>query len=373
MKFQVSANRLANKLSALTKVMNTKTVLPILSNFLFEMDGNTLRVTASDGECTQCSTITIANTEGNGKICLPVERLLDALKSLPEQLIEFDINEENFETIIKYDNGKFDLMGYSTDEYVIPSSLDNIEEILIETTTLNTAITQSMFAVGNDELRPIMNGIFIATKEKTFQCAASDGHKLVRNTYKLETPIKSLNFVLPTKAAKLVKSLTDKVTIPVTINHNGREAIFFFENDTLRCRLLEGKYPNYNAIIPLENHNTATIERNYLLSSIRRVGLFSSVANGIIEMTFSDKGIEMSGKDIDYSTSAKESLLCAYSGEKLRIGFKGELLKQILENFTSKEVTLEMGDCSTAAIIKPIGGDDKTENLSLLIPMMLEA
>ena len=127
----------------------------------------------------------------------------------------------------------------STDEYTIPSSLDNIEEVLIEAITLNTAIAQSMFAVGNDELRPITSGIYITTKEKTFQCTASDGHKLVRNTYKLETPIKNLNFVLPTKAAKLIKSLTDKVTTPVTINHNGREAMFIFENDTLRYRLLE--------------------------------------------------------------------------------------------------------------------------------------
>lgn len=373
MKFLVSSITLSNKLSAMAKVISTKSALPILSSFLFELDGENLRITASDGECTQCSTLALATAEGNGKICLPADRLLDALKNLPEQPIGFTINETTLEINIRYNNGKYDLVGYSADEYTIPSPLSNIEQqVQIETAILNTAITQSLFAVANDSLRPIMNGIYVTTKEGVFQCAASDGQKLVRNTYKLDTPIENLDFVLPTKAAKLLKYLTENTTT-VTIDYNGREAIFSFENDIFRCRLLEGKYPNYNAVIPKGNRNTATIERDNLLSTIKRVGLFSSVANGSIEMNFSGVNLDVSGKDIDYSTSAKETLFCAYSGDELRIGFKCEFLKQILENVKSKEITFEMGDCSQPTIIKPVNEDDKIENLSILVPMILEA
>ncbi len=374
MKFLVSSTTLSNKLSAMAKVMSAKPAQPILSNFLFELDEENLRITASDGECLQCSTLTVATAEGNGKICLPADRLLDALRNLPDQPIGFTINETTSEVTIKYSNGKYDLVGCSADEFTIPSPLSGIEiQTQIDAVVLNTAISQSLFAVATDELRPIMNGICITTREGVLECAASDAQKLVRNTYQIENVIADISFVLPTKAAKLIKNLTNKITTPVNISHNGREAIFGFENDTFRCRLLEGKYPNYNAIIPKDNHNKATIDRDSLLSTIKRVGLFSSIANGSIEMNFSGVSLDVSGKDIDYSTSAKETLFCAYSGENLRIGFKCELLRQILENFTSKEVTFSMGDCSRAAIIKPVGEDDKTENLSLLIPMMLGA
>ena len=372
MKFLVTSTALSNKLSAMAKVMSTKAVQPILSSFLFELNGEYLQITASDGDCFHCSTLAVATAEGNGKICLPAERLLDDLKNLPEQPIGFTINDTTFEVTIKYSNGKYDLVGCSADEYTVPSPLSDIEtQIEIEATTLNTAIAQSLFAVSYNELHPIINGIYITTQEGVLQCAASDGQKLIRNTYKIEQPIEKISFVLPTKAAKLVKSLTNKITAPVKISHNGREAIFNIDNDIFRCRLLEGKYPNYNGIIPRNSNNNATIDRDELLSTLKRVGIFSSVANGSIEMNFSGVSLDVSGKDIDYSTSAKETLFCNYSGENLRIGFKCELLRQILENFTSKEITFSMGDCSRAAIIKPISEDEKTENLSLLIPMVL--
>lgn len=332
MKFLVSSTTLSNKLSAMARVMSTKTVMPILSSFLFELDEKDLRITASDGECTQCSVLALETAEGNGKICLPAERLLDALRNLSEQPIDFIINETTLEVTIKYKNGKYDLIGYSANEYTVPSPLSDIQkQIQMDAATLNTAITQSLFAVANDDLRPIINGIFITTQKGFFQCAASDGHKLVRNTYELETPIEELSFVLPTKAAKLIKALTNKVTESVSINHNDREAIFIIGDDTFRCRLLEGKYPNYNAIIPKDNSNTATIERDSLLSTLKRVGLFSSIATGIIEMNFSGANLDVSGKDIDFSTSAKETLFCDYSGKDIRIGFKCEFLRLILE------------------------------------------
>ena len=335
MKFLTSSTTLANKLSTMAKVMSTKAVRPILSSFLFELDGEILRITASDGESIHNSTLAVANIEGTGKICVPADRLLDALKNLPEQPIGFTINETTFEVNIKYNNGKYNFVANSADEYTIPSSLNNIEtQVQFEASTLNMAITQSLFAVANDDLRPIMNGIYFTTADGVFQCAASDGQKLIRNTYKLENPVENLNFVLPSKAAILIKNITNKTTAPVTIT---------------------------------------TIERKSLLSTINRVGLFSSAANGSIEMNFSGVSIDVSGKDIDYSTSAKETLFCSYSGTNLRIGFKYELLKQILENATSKEITFSMGDCSKAVIIKPVGEDDKIDNLSLLVPMMLDA
>lgn len=373
MKFLVSATTLANKLAEMSKVMSTKAARPILSSFLFELNEEKLHVTASDGECFQCSTIPVAITKGSGKVCLPADRLLNALKNLPDQLIGFTINEETLLTTIKYANGQFELVGESANEYSIPPSLDNIEkQIEISANILNTAISQTLFAVSVDDLRPIMNGVYFTTQGQSFQSVATDGQKLVRNTYKLESTLEDISFLLPTKAAKIIKSLTNKITSPITISHNQREALFTLENDTFRCRLLEGHYPNYNAVIPQTSPNTATIERDSLLSAIKRVGQFSSTANGRIIMDFSGMQLNVSGKDIDYSSSAEETLFCYYSGENVRIGFKGEYLKQILENTTSKEVEFQLGEQSRAAIIKPTNENEQIDNLALLIPVLID-
>lgn len=371
MKFLVSSIVLSNKLTAMSKVFHPK-AQPIFANFLFEVENESLRITVSDGECTQCSILSLAMTEGDGKICLPADRLLDALKNLSEQPIAFTIDEVTFATSIKYANGKYDLVGLSAKEYPIPPVLAEIEkQVSIDAPILNTAISQSLFAVSEDSMRPIMTGIYFTVSNDMFQSVATDALKLVRNSYKLDTPVKSFDFVLPLKAAKIIKSLTSKQTTLVTVTHNGREAIFTFNNESFRCRLLEGRYPNYNAIIPNEHSHTATIERESLLSAIKRVNIFTSVATGCIIMNFIGTCLGISGKDIDFSTSAEETLFCAYAGEPLRIGFKSEYIKQILENISSKEVIIKMCSPSKAAIILPAIEDKKIENLSLIMPMAI--
>ena len=373
MKFLVSSASLANKLAEMSKVMSSKAARPILSNFLFELNEEKLQITASDGECFQCSTIAVAIAKGSGKICLPADRLLNAIRNLSDQLIGFTINEETLLTTIKYANGKFELVGESANEYPIPPSLDNIEkQVEINASTLNTAIAQTLFAASTDDLRPIMNGIYFTTQGQSFQSVATDGQKLVRNTYKLEDTLEEINFLLPIKVAKIIKNLTNKITSPVTISHNQREALFTLENDTFRCRLLEGRYPNYNSVIPQTSPNRATIERDSLLSAIKRVGLFSSTANNCIVMDFSGIQLNVTGKDIDYSSSAEETLFCTYLGENVRIGFKCEYLKQILENTTSKEVEFQLGEQSRAAIIKPVNENEQIDNLALLMPILID-
>lgn len=373
MKFLVTSTTLANKLAEMSKVMTSKTASPILSHFLFELEGENLQITASDGECFQHSVLPVATVEGSGKVCLPADRLLNALRNMPEQPIGFTINETTLNITVKYTNGHYEFVGNSANEYSTPTSLSHdAKQVQIEAKMLNTAISQSLFAVAIDDLRPIMNGVYLTIKEKMFQSVATDGLKLVRNTYKLKNSLEEVSFLLPTKAAKIINNLTSKVTTPVTINFNEREAIFVLENDTFRCRLLEGRYPNYNSVIPQNNPNSATIERESLLSAIKRVGLFSSTANGCIVMNFSGINLNVSGKDIDYSTSAEEKLFCSYSGENVKIGFKGEHLKQILENTKSKEVIFQLGDHSRAAVITPINEDENIENLSLLMPILVD-
>lgn len=371
MKFLLSSTPLANKLAEMSKVMSTKAARPILANFLFDLNEETLHITASDGECFQSTTMPVATAEGNGKICLPADRLINALRNLPEQPIGFTINETTLCTTIKYANGQFELMGEPVNEYPTPAPLENLKKIEIGADILNNAISQTLFAVGTDELRPVMNGVYFTTQQQSLQSVASDGRKLVRNTFKLDYPLEEISFLLPAKAAKIVKNLTNKGKSSVNISHNQREATFSFENDVFRCRLLEGCYPNYNSIIPQSSTSTATIERDSLLSAIKRVGLFSSIANGCIVMDFSGINLNVSGKDIDYSSSAEETLFCTYSGNNIKIGFNGEQLQQVLENIKCKEVIFHMGDQTRAAIIKPAIEDENIDNLLLLMPSMI--
>lgn len=373
MKFLLPSSVITNKMNAMSKVLNAKPVQPVLDNFLMELDGESLHITASDGECTQCSIIPLTKAEGQGKFCLPTDRMLAALKNLPDQPIAFHIDETTHSVNVKYKNGKYDLMAYNGDDYPQFSPIDDSHgRVQLEAKVLYAGIQQTMVAIGTDELRPMMCGICFTLKENRLEVVATDGHKMIRGRYKTEMQGEPFSFVLPVKAAKIVRGLTNKNdTSQVTITWNGREAIFQFEHDTFRCRLLEGRYPNYNSVIPKEHTRTATIDRTDLLYAMRRVGGFCSTANGCIALDFSGASLNVSGKNIDYSTSAEELLFCSYAGEPLRIGFKSEFFQQMIENLNTQEVIIKMGEASRAAIIEPVADDGDWELLSLLMPMML--
>ena len=372
MKFIVSSTGLFSHLQAISRVINSKNSLPILDCFLLELTDGTLSITASDSETTLVTSIEVVESDGDGQFAVSSKTILDALKEIPEQPLTFVVNPENYEILVQYQNGKYSLMGQNADEYPqTPRLGDNAVNVTMEAPVMLNGINRALFATADDELRPVMNGIYfdITTEDITF--VASDGHKLVRNkTYKARGNEKAA-FILPKKPASLLKNLLPKEQGDVQIGFDGRNAIFTLENYSMTCRLIEGRYPNYNSVIPQNNPHKATIDRAAFMSALKRVSVFSSAASSLIKLHLDFNRIQISGQDIDFSTSAEETLMCQYEGNPMSIGFKSTFLIDILNNISSQEVIMELADPSRAGVILPVDQEDEEDLLMLLMPMML--
>ena len=377
MKFTISATELNAKLIALAKVMNSKVALPIYSTFLLELKGGVLRITASDMDCSRCSTLPVIDMDGaNGhseSICVTASFLLDSLKNLGDQPVTFEADEENLSVVIRYNNGQFDMVGFPAKDYVLPGTMEKNVKATIEASVLNDSIGKSLYAVGNDDLRPIFCGIYFTKKGDELQCAATNGSMLVRNIYKVEDDGQEYNFLLHSRAAKIVRSMTSKSDEKVQVFITDREMAFQTETDYFRTRLIEGRYPNYNAVIPTDSDKNAILDKNELLAAVRRVSVFADKARCEVAMNFSGLSLVLSGKDIDCSTHAEETVFCAYQGGNLRIGFKAEFLKQTLENITTKEVQFKLSTQERAGVITPVTDDDQMETVALIMPILLSA
>lgn len=361
---------MANKLAAMAKVMNNKPALPILSTFLLEVKEDApLEVTASDLECVWHSSLDITGQEGTGKVCITASTLLDAVRNLPEQPITFTVDDKDKNVTIHYLNGHYDMAGFGSNEYPMMQNESDIR-FDMDAATLCNSIDQSLYAVSYDALRPVMTGINYTISDGKLECAASDGHKLVRNTYPLAGNAGDCRFILSAKAAKIVKLLQKKEG-NVEVEYNERNIVFKTATDSFSTRLIEGAYPNYNAIIPTNSDKEATIERQTLLSAIRRVGIFAERASRQLVLSFSGMALLLTGHDFDNATSAEETVFCAYQGDEIRIAFHAENLKMILENMGTAEVRFRMSEACRAAIIEPVSGDGQSEHLALLMPMML--
>ena len=371
MKFIVSSTGLYSHLQAIGRVINSKNSLPILDCFLMELIDGTLSITASDSETTLATSIEVNESEINGRFAVNAKTILDALKEIPEQPLAFEVGD-NMELVVKYQNGKYNFMAQNADEYPqTPLMGGNSVYVSMEAQTLMNGINRSLFATADDELRPVMNGIYfdITTEDITF--VASDGHKLVRNkTYKAKGTEKAA-FILPKKPATLLKNLLPKETGDVQISFDDRNAVFTLDQYTLTCRLIEGRYPNYNSVIPQNNPHRATIDRIAFISALKRVSVFSNAASSLIKLRLEMNNIQISGQDIDFSTSAEETMMCQYEGAPMSIGFKSTFLIDILNNMSSQEVVIELADPSRAGVIVPIEQEAEEDLLMLLMPMML--
>jgi len=371
MKFIVSSTGLFSHLQAISRVINSKNSLPILDCFLLELTDGTLSITASDSETTLTTSIETNEYDADGRFAVNSKTILDALKEIPEQPLTFEINE-NMEIMVKYQNGKYSLMGQNADEYPQATTLgSNAVHVSMGAMVLMNGINRALFATADDELRPVMNGVYfdITTEDITF--VASDGHKLVRNkTFKAKGNEKAA-FILPKKPATLLKNLLPKEMGDVQIDFDDRNAVFTLENYRMTCRLIEGRYPNYNSVIPQNNPHKATIDRTAFMSALKRVSVFSSAASSLIKLRLDMNTIQVSGQDIDFSTSAEETLMCQYEGNPMSIGFKSTFLIDILNNMSSQEIVMELADPSRAGVIVPIEQDVEEDLLMLLMPMML--
>ncbi|WP_024994653.1 DNA polymerase III subunit beta [Phocaeicola paurosaccharolyticus] len=373
MKFIVSSTGLFSHLQAISRVINSKNTLPILDCFLVELNDGTLSLTASDNETTLSTSIEVNEYDKDGRFAISSKTILDALKEIPEQPLTFDVNLETLEIMVQYQNGKYNLVGQNADEYPqAPALGDSAAELSISASLLLSGINRTIFATADDELRPVMNGIYFDITPESITFVASDGHKLVKSmTFEAKGSDKAA-FILPKKPANILKNLLPKESEDVRVSFDDRNAIFTMEKYYMVCRLIEGRYPNYNSVIPQGNPHRATIDRQMMISALRRVSVFSSQSSSLIKLRFSENLVQVSAQDIDFSTSAEEALICQYTGANMSIGFKSTFLIDILSNMASQDVIFELADPSRAGVIVPAEQEKEKEDvLMLLMPMML--
>ena len=372
MRFNLSSTALGSRLLTLSRVINSKNSLPILDCFLFSVHDGQLTVTASDSENVMRGTLNLENCEGEGDFAVNNHTILDAVKELPEQPLSLDVDMGEMKIYITYQNGSYNFPILNADEYPKAQTVsENATTITIDAGILSDNVNRSLFATAQDELRPVMNGIYFDLQADSLAIVASDGHKLVRNkNFMIKSDIPA-SFILPKKPATLLKNVLSKDGGDVVIRFDDRSADISFAEGNLSCRLIEGKYPNYNSVIPQDNPDQVTIDRKSLIGALRRVLPFASDSSQLIRFHVAAGLLELRAEDIDFATSAKESVTCEYGGNPMDIGFKGSSMLEILNNLESEDVTIQLADPSRAGIIIPGVQPENEDILMLIMPMLL--
>ncbi|WP_136480794.1 DNA polymerase III subunit beta [Cognatitamlana onchidii] len=370
MKFIVSSTYLLKQLQVLGGVINSSNTLPILDNFLFELNQSQLTVSASDLETTMASTLDV-ESDTEGSVAIPARLLLDTLKTFPEQPLTFVV-EDNNTVEISSNHGKYALAYADGKEFPKAVALEDPSKTVVTGDVLATAISKTIFAAGNDDLRPVMSGVFFQFSTEGLTFVATDAHKLVKYSRADIKANQVAEFIMPKKPLNLLKGILAASEDDVTIEYNESNAKFTFENSELICRLIDGKYPNYEAVIPKENPNKLVIGRNQFLNSVRRVSIFSNKTTHQIRLKIAGAELNISAEDVDYSNKAEERLTCDYQGDDMQIGFNSRFLTEMLNNLSSDDVQLEMSMPNRAGILTPIDGLDEGEQVTMLVmPVML--
>ncbi|MAP99611.1 MAG: DNA polymerase III subunit beta [Flavobacteriaceae bacterium] len=369
MKFIVSSTTLLKKLQILGGVINSSNTIPVLDHFLFELNNSKLTITSSDLETTMVSSIKV-DSNSLGEIAIPSKLLIDTLKTFPEQPLTFTVDENN--TIeISSNHGKYALAYTDGNQFPKTITLENPSSTKISSLVLAKAINSTIFASGNDDLRPVMSGVFFQFSSENLTFVATDAHKLVkykRNDIKASA---HAEFIMPKKPLNLLKNIIDD-DHEINIEYNNSNAKFELSDLTLICRLIDGQYPNYEAVIPNENPNTLIINRTLLLSSLKRVSIFSNKTTHQVRLKIAGAELNISAEDIDFSNKAEERLTCDYKGEDIEIGFNSRFLIEMTNNLDCKEVKLKMSLPNRAGILRPLDGYSENEELLMLVmPVML--
>jgi DNA polymerase-3 subunit beta len=370
MKFIVSSSALLKQLQAISGALSSNTVLPILENFLFEINSGVLTISATDLQTTMNTTLAVEAKE-NGKIAVPSKILLDTLKTLADQPVIFSINDENFGIEMSAGDGKYKLSGENGEDFPKIPKVENAAALTITASTLAEAISKTLFAVSTDELRPAMTGVYCQMSSENITFVATDAHKLVRYRRRDAHAEVTSSFILPKKALNLLKSSLPTEDVSVNIEYNATNAFFSFNNINLICRLIDEKYPDYEAVIPVNNPNKLTIDRSLFLSCLRRVSIYSNKTTHQVRLKITGSELQISAEDLDFANEAFERLSCQYEGEDMEIGFNARFLVEMLANLETEEVALEMSTPNRAGILFPVNADNNEDVLMLVMPVML--
>ena len=374
MKFTVSSSALQSLLATTGKVISNKSSLPILEYFLMELKDGQLTVTTSDLETTLIGSITVDNVEREGVIAAPGKLMLDTLKEFPEMPLVIEVNDTTWEIQITWNSGHLSIPGASAVSYPAVQTMGSeSKNITLDVDMLVNGINRTIFATADDELRPVMNGVYFDFTPESLTFVATDAHKLVKYAAENTTDF-SASLILPKKPANLLKALLAKEEEPVEVTFDAKNVTFQLKNFKLVCRLIEGNYPNYNAVIPAANPNKVLIDRVEFVNGIKRVAVCSNPTTNLIRMDIADNKVNLTAQDIDFSVSANETISCSYDGQPVTIGFKSTFLVEILTNIETPTVVIELADSTRAGVFKPVYDDkQQSETLMLLMPMMINA
>ena len=392
MKFSLSSSELAERLQAIGKVINTKNQMSILDCFLFEVSGDTLKITASDNENTLVTTLKINEAGEDFRFAINAKTVLDAVKGIPEQPVTFNVDMQNFNTTVNYQNGHFSLVSQNADEY--PSYTDFPEdsaEIKVDSKLLLESVGRALFATApTDSAHPVMSGVLfdITQKDETnneganVSIVASDGRKLEYTRWANENNVQAGQYVLSNKPALLLRSLLARESGEITMRFAKEKAEVRMNTFSMTCRLIDGKFPAYNKVVPKNNPNRLTVNRMAFINMLRRVLVFSDAVSSLVKLHMEADQLVTSVQNIDYSLSAEESMICEYDGMPMNIGFKGTTLVDFLNNIECENIEFQIADQSRAVIIVPspqpnaVKDDDgnaksKEEIVMLLMPSII--
>ena len=371
MKFIVSSSSLYKELQTLGGVINSTNTIPILDNFLFEVDNNKLAISSSDLESTMTTVIDIESSSID-KIAISAKLLIDILKTFSEQPLTF-IKTDNNTIEISASNGKYSLAYLNGDEFPKKIEVLDPNETNIKSVDLGNAINSTIFASGTDDLRPVMSGVFFQFNSESLKFVATDAHKLVKYETSLYSANEVSEFIMPKKPLQILKGILQADKSDLKIQHNNSNAKFIFGKSSITSRLIDGKFPNYEAVIPKDNPNVLTIDREMFLNSVRRVSIFSNKTTNQIRLKVTGSLLKISAEDFDFSNKADENLECQYSGEDIQIGFNSKFIIEMLNNLDSEMITLSMSHPNRAGIIRPLSDNNKSEEsiTMLVMPVML--
>ncbi|MBQ9426568.1 MAG: DNA polymerase III subunit beta [Paludibacteraceae bacterium] len=372
MRFNVSSTKLFANLQSVSRVIAAKNSLSILEDVLFDLNEGVLTLTASDGETTIRTSIDVEASEGNGKVAFGAKLLLETLREFPEQPLTFVIDEQNFSMLITSANGTYSFVGQNGMEYPeMRTDEENVNGFSINAGVLLDSINKTIFCTADDDLRPVMGGINFDLKPESLTMVATDAHRLVRLT---NTSIHSDNecsFILPKKPATILRNILQKETEDVRVAFGDKNVRFEFGRTLIVCRQIEGRYPNYNAVIPQNNQNKVIVDRQTIVNACKRVSVFANTGTSLLKLALTNNSIKISAQDIDFSTSAEENITCSYDGTPMAIGFKAPFLVEILAAIESNDVLIELADPARAGLILPTENQENEEVLMLLMPMLL--
>jgi len=370
MRFIVSTSVLLKQLQAISGASSSSTVLPILENFLFEIKDNTLTISATDLQTSMVTSLPIEAKE-EGRVAMPSKILIDTLKTLPDQPVAFSVDTATLAIEISAGDGKYKLSGENADDFPKIPVVDNVSTVKIASSILAEAINKTIFAVSNDELRPAMAGVFVQLNEQNITFVATDAHRLVRYRRTDVGAEKATSIILPKKALHLLKSSLPTDDTEVSVEYNNTNAFFQFGSIHLICRLVDERYPDYEAVIPQHNPNKLTVDRAQFLNTLRRVVIFANKTTHQVRLKINGSELNISAEDLDFSNEAHERLSCQFEGEDLEIGFNAKFLVEMLNNLSCEEVVLEMSSPNRAGLLLPAIKEDNEDILMLVMPVML--